>query len=153
MKLEKVEVSDLSEILALQHLAYQSEARLFSSQDIPPLRQTLEDLTEEYQKSGAQFWKVLDQGKIIGSVRTEKNQGTVYIGKLMVDPVYQKRGIGSQMMKRVEQMYQGYRLELFTSSRSICNIRLYEKLGYQKCRDQKINDELTLVFMEKKASL
>ncbi|MGN0917976.1 MAG: GNAT family N-acetyltransferase [Oxalobacter sp.] len=151
MEIEKVLKTDLPEILALQHLAYQSEANLFSSRDIPPLRQTIEELTAEYQKTAVQFWKVSVQGKIVGSVRTEKQKETVLIGKLMVLPAYQKQGIGSQMMKMVEQMHQGYRLELFTSTRSLANIRLYEKLGYLKFRDQKINDELTLVFMEKNA--
>lgn len=104
MEIEKVLKTDLPEILALQHLAYQSEANLFSSRDIPPLRQTIEELTAEYQKTAVQFWKVSVQGKIVGSVRTEKQKETVLIGKLMVLPAYQKQGIGSQMMKMVEQI-------------------------------------------------
>lgn len=32
------ELQDLPEILRLQYLAYQSEAALFGSQDIPPLK-------------------------------------------------------------------------------------------------------------------
>lgn len=151
MKIEKALASDLPEILALQHLAYQSEAKLFSNQDIPPLRQTLEDLMAEYQKSGVSFWKVVSQGRIVGSVRIEKKQETVFIGKLMVLPAYQKQGIGSQMMEMVEKSHPDCRMELFTSTRSIANIRLYEKLGYRKFRNQKINEELTLVFMEKNA--
>lgn len=151
MKIEKANASDLAEILALQHLAYQSEARLFSNQDIPPLRQTIEDLTGEYQKSGVEFWKVQSQGRIIGSVRTERVKDTVFIGKLMVHPDCQKQGIGSQMMKMLEQVHSRCRMELFTSTRSLSNIRLYEKLGYQKFREQKVNEELTLVFMEKMA--
>ena len=151
MKIEKANASDLAEILALQHLAYQSEARLFSNQDIPPLRQTIEDLTGEYQKSGVEFWEVQSQGRIIGSVRTERVKDTVFIGKLMVLPDCQKQGIGSQMMKMLEQVHSRCRMELFTSTRSLSNIRLYEKLGYQKFREQKVNEELTLVFMEKMA--
>ena len=34
--------SDLKTILELQYLAYQSEADLFGTRDIPPLKQTLE---------------------------------------------------------------------------------------------------------------
>ena len=33
----KADKGDLSEILDLQYLAYQSEARLFDNEDIPPL--------------------------------------------------------------------------------------------------------------------
>lgn len=35
----RAEYEDLEEILNLQYLAYQSEAELFGSKDIPPLKQ------------------------------------------------------------------------------------------------------------------
>lgn len=44
MNIDKAERGDLQEILDLQYLAYQSEARLFNNMDIPPLNQTLEDV-------------------------------------------------------------------------------------------------------------
>lgn len=39
----KAEYKDLQDILNLQYLAYQSEAKLFGSKDIPPLKQTLDE--------------------------------------------------------------------------------------------------------------
>ena len=44
----KAEYNDLQEILNLQYLAYQSEAELFGSRDIPPLKQTLDEVIDEY---------------------------------------------------------------------------------------------------------
>ena len=44
MQIEKAEYNDLTEILNLQYLAYQSEADLFGTRDIPPLKQTLEEV-------------------------------------------------------------------------------------------------------------
>jgi hypothetical protein len=40
-RIEKANLEDLDEILRLQYLAYQSEAALFGSNDIPPLKQKL----------------------------------------------------------------------------------------------------------------
>ena len=37
-------LEDLQEILQLQYLAYQSEAALFGSNDIPPLKQTIDEV-------------------------------------------------------------------------------------------------------------
>lgn len=48
--IKKAEKKDLKEILALQYLAYQSEAKLFGSMDIPPLKQTIEEVFDEYEK-------------------------------------------------------------------------------------------------------
>ena len=65
MTIIKAELSDLKEILALQYLAYQSEAALFGNKDILPLKQTLEELTVEY--NDGLILKMVSDGKIIGS--------------------------------------------------------------------------------------
>ena len=48
--IEKAQKEDLKEILDLQYLAYQSEAKLFGDMDIPPLKQTIEEAYNEFQK-------------------------------------------------------------------------------------------------------
>lgn len=48
--IEKAHKEDLKEILDLQYLAYQSEAKLFGDMDIPPLKQTIEEVYDEFQK-------------------------------------------------------------------------------------------------------
>ena len=66
MIISKAEFKDLQEILDLQYLAYQSEAKLFNDHDIPPLKQTLEEVEEEYRKG--MILKVSDaDNTIIGS--------------------------------------------------------------------------------------
>lgn len=62
-------------------------------EDIPPLKQTLTDVENEFQKGI--ILKALDDDKtIIGSVRAFCDNETVYIGKLMVHPSKQGQGIG-----------------------------------------------------------
>lgn len=48
MKILIAEKKDLKEILDLQYLAYQSEAKLLNNFDIPPLKQTLEEVEKEF---------------------------------------------------------------------------------------------------------
>lgn len=144
----KADKEDLPKILDLQYLAYQSEARLFDNENIPPLQQTLADVENEYQKGI--ILKVLDEGKnIIGSVRAYCDGGTVYIGKLMVHPSKQGQGIGTQLLLEMEKQYPKKRYELFTSTRSEKNIALYEKLGYKIFDEKQVTEELKFVYMEK----
>jgi len=144
----KATKEELQEILRLQYLAYQSEAALFGTTDIPPLRQTIEEVIEEYNKG--LILKALDEnGKIIGSVRAYAEKGTAYIGKLMVHPQMQKKGIGSMLLSAIENEFPNHRFELFTSTRSIGNIRLYEKHGYKIFREEESSPELRFVFMQK----
>ena len=49
MNIVRADNTDLREILDLQYLAYQSEAALFGSKDIPPLKETLSELEAEFK--------------------------------------------------------------------------------------------------------
>ena len=144
----KAQKNDLEEILKLQYLAYQSEAALFGNKDIPPLKQTLDEVTDEYNE-GLVLKMNDESGAIIGSVRAKEKDGTVYIGKLMVRPDHQKKGYGKRLLLEAEKYYPGKRYELFTSTRSKDNIRLYESAGYKEFMQKDVDDELVFVYMEK----
>ena len=151
MIIENALISDLEEILALQKLAYLSEAEICNDFSIPPLLQTIEDIKSEYAYKT--FLKAVDSGKIIGSVRANLQDGTCYIGKLIVHPDYQNRGIGTALMNSIENCFKGCkRYELFTGKKSVKNIYLYNKLGYRIFKEEKISEKLTLVSLEKIAA-
>ena len=145
---EKAKKEDLKEILELQYLAYQSEAKLFGDMEIPPLKQTIEEVFDEFQK-GIILKKTDEKGRIIGSVRAYQDGETVYIGKLMVHPEMQRKGIGTELLLDIENEFSNCRYELFTSTRSVGNIRLYERLGYKIFKEEKISAELQFVYMQK----
>ena len=72
-------------------------------------------------------------------------------GGSIVSPRLQGRGIGTRLMRSVEAAFPSVaRFELFTGSRSESNIRLYERLGYRRLREQVLSPAVTLVFMEKR---
>ena len=149
MIITKATEDDLKAILELQYLAYQSEAKLFNSLDIPPLKQNLQEVRSEYEKGT--ILKVTDEdNKIVGSVRAYSENGTVYIGKLIVHPDWQRQGIGTRLLLEIEQIYRDERYELFTSTRSTGNIKLYEHLGYKIFKEKVISNELKFVYLEKK---
>ena len=139
--------NELEEILELQYLAYQTEAALFGTNDIPPLKQTLEEVKAEYREGTIIIVK--DGSKIIGSVRMKEKDNTVYIGKLMVHPDYRRKGTGSSLLSEVEKKYPHRRYELFTSTRSVDNIRLYKSLGYKIFDEKDITENLSFVYLEK----
>ena len=112
-EIKKAAKEDLREILDLQYIAYQSEADLFGTQDIPPLKQTIDEVIEEY--NNGVVLKMEDDNKIIGSVRARCDNGTVYIGKLMVNPQYRKRGLGKRLLNEIEIRFPHCTYELFTA--------------------------------------
>ena len=148
MKILRAEKDDLRDILSLQRLAYQSEAKLLGNPDIPPLKQTLPDLQAEYDEKI--FLKAIDDtGAIVGSVRYLLESDTVYIGKLIVNPAFQGQGIGTKLLLEVEKLCPNRRYELFTSNKSRRNISLYERLGYKIFAVKPATETLTFVYLEK----
>ena len=144
----KADYEDLQDILRLQYLAYQSEAALFGSKDIPPLKQTLDEVIAEFRE-GIILKMVDENDVIIGSVRAKESNGTVYIGKLMVHPDHRCNGYGARLLAEIERYYPEKRYELFTSTRSIDNIRLYQRMGYREFDRRSMDDRLDFVYMEK----
>ncbi|MBQ3435245.1 MAG: GNAT family N-acetyltransferase [Selenomonadaceae bacterium] len=148
MKILRAEKDDLRDILSLQRLAYQSEAKLLGNPDIPPLKQTLPDLQAEYDEKI--FLKAIDDtGAIVGSVRYLLEGDSVYIGKLIVNPAFQRQGIGTSLLLEVEKLCPNRRYELFTSNKSLRNISLYERLGYKVFAVKPATETLTFVYLEK----
>ena len=147
MLIVKAERRDLPAILALQRIAYQSEAALLNDYEIPPLKQALEDVAEEFEKG--LFLKGVLDGKIIGSVRAFSDGHTCYVGKLVVSPEHQKKGYGTQLLSEIEKVMPHARYELFTSNKSVGNLKLYEKMGYRRFQEKRVNPYLCFIFLEK----
>jgi ribosomal protein S18 acetylase RimI-like enzyme len=149
MEIERAMISDAEEILVLQKLAYRSEAEIYNDFNIPPLVQTLESIEKDFENQ--YFLKAVMDGKIIGSVRAYTKEGTCYIGRLIVHPDFQNRGIGTDLMNEIERIFNTCRrFELFTGDKSERNLYFYQKLGYKIFKKAKITDQTNIVFLEKK---
>ncbi len=149
MMIERATVHDAESILSLQKLAYQSEAEIYDDYTIPPLTQTLEEIKKDFENQS--FLKAVKDGRIVGSVRAFVKEGTCYVGRLIVHPDFQNRGIGTQLMGRIEETFkEAPRFEIFTGHKSERNLYLYEKLGYQRFKTIKANEKLTIIYLEKR---
>jgi predicted nucleic acid-binding protein/GNAT superfamily N-acetyltransferase len=151
MEIVKAELQDLPSILSLQKLAYQSEAEIVKDYTIPPLHQTIGGITDEFYNGI--ILKAIDSGEIVGSVRVYFSEGTLYIGKLIVDPLRQNQGAGTALLLAAEKLEPGVRYELFTSSKSEKNLYLYNKLGYREFKQEPLNENAKMIFLEKERAI
>ena len=148
MIIQPAELADAGEILELQKLAYHGEAAIYNEFGIPPLTQTLDGMRADLERQTC--LKAIGDGRIVGSVRAFLDEGTCYIGRLIVHPDLQNQGIGTRLMHEIEHAFRhAARFELFTGHLSERNLYLYHKLDYRPFKRERISDALTLVYLEK----
>jgi ribosomal protein S18 acetylase RimI-like enzyme len=160
IEIKQALLEDVDMILQLQIQAYLSEAEIYNDYSIPPLIQSFNEIKQEFSQKV--FLKAIEKGKeeeeeggnqtmtIVGSVRACLDRGTAYIGRLIVKPEYQNKGIGTILMQAIEQHFKfANRYELFTGHKSNRNLHLCQKLGYYEFKRVSVNESLTMVFLEK----
>ena len=146
---EKAEYSDLEEILTLQKLTFESEAKLFNDYLITPLTQSFESIQEDFKNNV--YLKVIYNHRIIGSVRANMKDNICNIGRLIVHPEYQDNGIGKLLMFDIENRFKNCeKYSLFTAKRIEKNLKFYETLGYEAVKEEKVKENLIFVYYIKK---
>jgi tRNA (guanine37-N1)-methyltransferase len=135
LELRLVEPADAGELFTLQRACWVQELQANPGVPIPALEESFEDL---------QRWIATDTvlvvrsaGRLVGAVRARlhhKADGDVWdIGRLMVAPDLQGRGLGRRLLERIEQHApeSAIGFELFTGAGSLRNQTMYKKAGYR----------------------
>jgi GNAT superfamily N-acetyltransferase len=148
MQIEKANLTDAQEILAIQKVAFQSQAKLYNNPRIPPLIETLDEVKAAFKTHT--ILKAIQNGKIIGSVRFLEKDDACFVGRLLVDPTFQNQGVGAKLLQHIERLCPTVgRFELFTGYKSEKSLHLYKKLGYREFKTGKDAEGVPLIFLEK----
>ncbi len=148
MNIQEAKIEELNEILILQKECYRETGIRYNDNNIPPLTQTLVMLEEEFKKMT--ILVAVEDSKIIGSIRAYQTENSCILCKIIVDPAYQNRGIGSKLIKEIETNFNHIeRFELFTGFKDEKNIALYQKRGYSIYKEKKLSEDFSMIFLQK----
>ncbi|MDF5755957.1 GNAT family N-acetyltransferase [Spongiactinospora sp. TRM90649] len=151
MRIERAGVGDAGEILTVQRAAYVTEAQLYGDPFLPPLVETAEQVRKAVEDT--LVLKVMDGGRIAGAVRGRIAGTTCLVGRLVVAPDLQRRGIGRALLtalhREAPQDTEITAFDLFTGHLSESNLRLYRQEGYRETGRERVHDHLTLVHMRR----
>ena len=145
----QAEENDLVNILSLQKKSFMVVAERMNKFDLPPLLQNQDEICDEYQ-TGIILKYVSDDGQIVGSVRGCMDENRVcHIGKLIVHPDFQNKGIGRELMTEIERLFPHcHKFSLFTGEETPNTLHLYSKVGYNiVCRKEM--EGISMIIMEK----
>jgi len=124
-------LSDAAELLTLQRACWVQEQQANPGVHIPPLHEDLADV-----EAWLGTWTTLvlrSGGRLVGAVRGRPAGEVWDIGRIMVAPDLQGRGVGRHLLTAIEQAAPPEVTEyvLFTGAGSARNIRMYKKAGYR----------------------
>lgn len=149
MLIEIAGASDAEPIADLVRRAFRSQAELYDDDTLPPLAESAGTVLTAM--SEGVVLKAVHDGTIVGSVRGMMRDGTCLVGRLVVEPDHQGRGIGRALARAVEERFpQAERFEIFTGHLSESALRLYESLGYRTARRERMHERLTLIHLTKR---
>jgi len=145
----RAEKCDVAEILALQKIAYQSEAELYGDDSLPAMHQTMAEIEEEFGR--AVFMKAVVNGKIVGSIRGGADGATARFTRCIVHPYFQKRGIGRRLIDEIERVWppEITRFEAVAGHKSKRRLYVYGQLGYQPFKTEPFLPNINWVILQK----
>lgn len=139
ISIEKATILDAEKLTEIMTRTFDEEAKrwLCGQGDIidyniqPPGYSSVEMM--RYSIEELDSFKVMLDGKIIGGIIvTISGKSYGRIDRIFVEPVYQGKGIGSNVIKLIEEEYPSIRIwDLETSSRQLTNHHFYKKMGYE----------------------
>jgi len=122
---------DAGEILTLQRACWVQEALANDSLDIPALHESLADVQESLAVWDNYVVRVA--GRLVGAVRGRREGDAWDIGRLMVAPDLQGRGLGRVLLEHIQAVAPATVTSyvLFTGVASAENQRMYKKAGFR----------------------
>jgi ribosomal protein S18 acetylase RimI-like enzyme len=142
---------DLPHIIEVQHRAFSRVARShgIAAAELPPLQESVEDLRVLRATRTRFFVATSPSGAVVGAVRGFERDGTVAIGRLVVDDGFERLGIATALMDALECAFSPcQRFEIFTGTDAADAIALYTGRGYTPF-DRRRMETYELVWLEK----
>lgn len=141
--------SDVGEIFTLQRACWVQEALANQTLAIPALHESYDDVL-----ASLEIWDtyiVRQEGRLIGSVRGRLDGREYEIGRLMVAPDRQGRGLGRRLLQHIMHTAPaGTPFVLTTGAQSVDNQRMYRAAGFEISGPQ--GDDAGVVRMRRGAS-
>ncbi len=128
---------DYTEMAILHNESHKKFLDIYSEEELEAYKEGITETSESLEETALtrKIIAVKENGKILGySVFRKKNEETVWISSLYVDPITQGKGVGTKLLSEIELFAKGNKCKvvaLETHKDAIWAINFYEKNGYQ----------------------
>lgn len=133
MDLVPAEFNQIENIVGMSVQAFETDIEVGGKEgDVPPEYDSV-SWHRQMAEEGHLFQAMIGE-KIVGAAilfEDEKNQ-SLYIGRIFIDKLYHKKGLGMQLMEAIEKQFSYIReINLDTPCWNVRTNAFYQKLGYE----------------------
>lgn len=137
----------VQELFELQKISYLIEAKLIDFYEIPPLKETFEQLLD----CGETFLGYMEDDEVIGALSYTIENEVLTICRMIVHPNHFRKGIAQQLLTAVEEKYREIPVFLVSTGKDNFPAKtLYQKNGYVLMEDIEVVPGLLISKFEKK---
>lgn len=148
--IKKIDITNpkfAKELLDVQIPSYKVEAEIIDFYEIPPLKDTVDTL----QKCRETFFGYYLNEELCGAISIKVEKGVMDIIRLIVHPKHFRKGIAKMLLDFIENNEEGIETILVsTGSKNVPAVNFYEKNGFLKTEEIRVNERLSLTSFKKK---
>ncbi|MGM0853404.1 MAG: GNAT family N-acetyltransferase [Bacillota bacterium] len=148
--IKKIDITNpnfAEEVLNVQIPSYKVEAEIIDFYEIPPLKDTVETL----QQCGETFFGYYLNEVLCGAISIKVEKDEMDIHRLIVHPKYFRKGIAEMLLDFIESNSEGIEtIIVSTGSKNTPAVNFYEKNGFSKIGETRVNERLSLTSFKKK---
>ena len=135
------------EVLNIQIPSYKVEAEIIDFYEIPPLKDTVETL----QQCRETFFGYYISEELCGAISIKVENDVMDIHRLIVHPKYFRKGIAKMLLDFIESHLEDIEtIIVSTGSKNTPAVNFYEKNGFSKIGETRVNERLSLTSFKKK---
>lgn len=137
--------SAAKEIQRIQRPAYLVEAEMMGFKGIPQLKESI----LEIQNSSETFLGYLENGLLKGFVSYKKENNTIDIHRLVVDPEHFRKGIGRELLMSLTKTFEGMEFIVSTGKTNMPAKNLYRSFGFTESEDFEVAPGIFCTILKK----
>lgn len=146
----KAAKTDAGTLQRIQYKSFEPDLVTYGDDERCPANESIESIL--YNIENCDYYKIMLFNTIVGGFKIGKYDNDTYrLKRIFIDPDMQSKGIGTFVMKALDKLYpDAKKWTLDTPFKNYRNHHFYEKFGFRKTSENKIDDKLILFEYERK---
>jgi len=137
----------LAALVRVQRASYRVEAELIGFDDLPPLRETPDDLA----RRGESFLGAFEGERLLGAVAFRRHRAWVDIYRLVVDPGAFRRGVATRLLDALDALHADAAwTTVATGEKNAPAVALYERRGFEPVGQTAVAPGIRIVRFERR---